>query len=242
MSLKSWIDNSGGMYTTIPKRGPMQGEECYFGRFWIKEEKRFRHFFLGTTLKAARIKRAEIYSDPMRALTVKREKKAEAVKSIGFDELVEKFLSDYRSRGESGYYAFRSKAWLSFFKGWDVRDIDFKAVEAFREARRAAHYRQGKKGKSKRAIGDSTLRKDLLSLSTLFRWAMRRRIVSANPVQDVGKAIDELTRAFSTHRATFWQYRRALPRNCRLIRYGSNAHRPDRPISRQSRSKARTSG
>jgi len=198
MSEKRWIEGGGGMYATIPTRGPQKGEETYHARIWVKEEKRFRHFFLGTTLKAAKRKMGAIYSDPLAALEERREKQEarEAARpALKFKDLVETFLAEYQSRGDSDHYAHRSKAWLAYFgpdkeqdrPGWFVKDIDFAAVEAFREFRRGANYRVGKNGKSKRAIGASTLRKDLLSLSTLFRWAMRRGLADRNPVQDVAK-------------------------------------------------------
>ncbi len=198
MSEKRWIKGGGGMYATIPTRGPQKGEETYHARIWVKEERRFRHFFLGTTLKAAKKKMGAIYSDPVAALDErlkKQQARAAEKPALKFKDLVEIFLAEYRSRGGSDHYASRSKAWLAFFgpdkeqdrPGWFVKDIDFAAVEAFREFRRRAIYRVGKKGKSLRSIGDSTLRKDLLSLSTLFRWAMRRGLAERNPVQNVTK-------------------------------------------------------
>jgi len=182
MADKKWI--GGGIYTRMAKRGPFRGQEVYYGQVWNRRERRFRHFRLGTSLRQAKKKMAILYADPEKAVA-ERERKAE--RPILFDAVVSSFLSEYRSRGNSGYYLTRSKAWLSYFAGWRVQDIDFKAVEGFREFRRKAIYRQGKNGKSKRPIGPSTLRKDLVSLGTLFRWAGRRGWMTSNPVQYVAK-------------------------------------------------------
>jgi integrase len=182
VSDKTWVGN--GIYTKIPKRGPLAGREVYYGQVWLKAEGRFRHFRLGASPRQAKRKMAAIYGDPEKALA---ERARKVQRPLLFETLVSSFLSEYRTRGNSDYYVHRSKAWLSYFKGWRIQDIDFKAVEGFREFRRKARYRQGHKGKSKRNIGANTLRKDLVSLGTLFRWAMRRRLASANPVQDVAR-------------------------------------------------------
>ncbi len=175
-----------GIYSRTRQRKNGKPMEVFVGRAWIPSEHRFRYFKLGTTPNQAEKKMRKILGDPEAALA-ERKKKRDGSKPLTFDELVKRFLAEYRSRGESGYYGFRSKAWLSYFKGWRVADVDFKAVEAFREFRRKAHYPQGKNGKSKRPIGDVTLRQDLVSLGTLFRWAVKRRLVAANPVQGVAR-------------------------------------------------------
>ncbi len=218
---KKWIKQLPGVYTILRKR---DGQKVFYFRAWVPSEKGFRYFRLGTTLGQARDKRNKILGDPEAALVERQEKQEARIAekpALTFDELVRTFLAKYRSRGDSDYYLNRSKAWLSYFgpdkeqsrPAWFVKDIDFKAVEAFREFRRAATYRQGTKGRSKRPIGDSTLRKDLTSLFTLFEWAMDRGDVAANPVKKVQKpqepdrevgvlSVDEETKLLKTATAT----------------------------------------
>lgn len=91
------------------------------------------------------------------------------VAGVPFAALVEKFLAGYQSRtGSMTYYEQRSKVWLEHFKRKRADKITPHDVDRFRKARAAK-------------VGASTVRKDLVSLSTLFRWAVVRRLVDKNP-------------------------------------------------------------
>ena len=88
---------------------------------------------------------------------------------VTFPDLVDKFLAGYQSRtGSMTYYKERSVVWLEHFKRKRADLITPHDVDRFRKAR------AGK-------VGASTVRKDLVSLSTLFQWAKVRHLVDANP-------------------------------------------------------------
>ena len=86
-----------------------------------------------------------------------------------FRQLVDRFLRDYRTRsGRDRYYREQSKAWLAHFGKKAAAEITVEDVDRFRKAR-------------ERRVAASTVRKDLVSLSTLFRWAKARGLVPDNP-------------------------------------------------------------
>jgi integrase len=90
---------------------------------------------------------------------------------LSFPELVARFLREYRPRsGKLNYYVGRSKVWLAHFGDKAARGITVTDVDRFRAAREAV-------------VGPSTVRKDLISLSTMFRWAKVRGLVNDNPAE-----------------------------------------------------------
>lgn len=89
--------------------------------------------------------------------------------SVSFDDLVKKFLLEYKPRsGRNDYYKEQSEVWLKYFEGKRVADITSAEVV------RMLHSRL-------EDISASTARKELVSLSTLFRWAKRAGLASNNP-------------------------------------------------------------
>src|SRR5258705_11364156 len=105
MSEKRWF--GGGMYSRTPTRGPAKGTEVFYGKVWIKSEKRRRHFILGPGYLQAKRKLASIYADPEKALAEQTRKRAPVRK---FGEVLDEFLAKYRSRGGSIYYHAGTKA------------------------------------------------------------------------------------------------------------------------------------
>ena len=89
---------------------------------------------------------------------------------LTFEALVKQFLANYRTRsGQMFFYEQRSKQWLEHFgRQTPARTITVSDVDRFRRAR-------------SRIASDSTVRKDLVTLSTLSRWAQVRKLVEANP-------------------------------------------------------------
>ena len=86
-----------------------------------------------------------------------------------FGQLVKAFLDSYRSRGETKYYHGKADVWNEFFgEDTPLADITPLRVEAFRNARL-------------KKLSASTVRKDLIALGTMFRWAMAKRLVAENP-------------------------------------------------------------
>lgn len=99
------------------------------------------------------------------------------VAKLTFSKLADRFLREYRTRsGNMDHYEWRAKAWKEHFGDRPVSAITSADVEAFRRVREKAPGRR--KGES---VGAATIRKDLVSLSTLFRWAKARRLVDHNP-------------------------------------------------------------
>lgn len=98
-----------------------------------------------------------------------RERRAAA--KLTFGQLVERFLAEYRPRsGDLSYYRDRSDVWLAHIpKDRPVSKIRPADVEAFRDRRLRAK------------VSPSTVRKDLISLNTLFRWAVGRDLVERSP-------------------------------------------------------------
>ena len=89
---------------------------------------------------------------------------------LTFEQLVGEFLAGYESRsGSMAYYKERAAVWLQHFKKRKAVDrITVGDVDRFCVAR-------------KRKAGPSTLRKDLVALSTMFRWGQVRGMVKHNP-------------------------------------------------------------
>ena len=88
---------------------------------------------------------------------------------LSFADLVARFLQGYQTRsGQIDYYESRAKVWVAYFRDRPVSSITPLEVDAFRKART-------------RIVSPSTVRKDLTTLSTLFRWALGRGFVRHNP-------------------------------------------------------------
>jgi len=89
---------------------------------------------------------------------------------LTFGSLVRRFLKNYTTRsGSMDYYEQRSALWLEHFGAKTAAAaIRVQDVDAFRKARSAN-------------VGDSTVRKDLVALSTLFKWGEVRNLVASNP-------------------------------------------------------------
>jgi integrase len=87
--------------------------------------------------------------------------------------LVQAFLGSYKSRGGTDFYRSRAKAWLTHF-GVDtpLSQIGPLQVEQFKNER----------GK---VVGAGTVRQDLISLGTMFRWAMGKGLASENPADPI---------------------------------------------------------
>lgn len=101
---------------------------------------------------------------------MRREIRGRGEEGLTFGALVEMFLQTYRSRGGTGYYKERSETWLSVFPAEAAAaSITSLDVERFRNLR------------SKAGAGPSTVRKDLISLGTLFRWAVGKDLLQTNP-------------------------------------------------------------
>ena len=108
-------------------------------------------------------------------------------------DLIDTFLQDYRSKsGKITHYEIRAKVWKKYLPNVPADAITSADVEAMRKAREhevrriksKAGRKKADKGKTRervKKIGPSTIRKDMVSLGKLFRWAKGRGIVRDNP-------------------------------------------------------------
>ncbi len=170
MSAKTWIKDSGGMYTETPTRGARAGETVYKARVWIKSRQDFAYFYLGVTERQAGKRMREILGNPEAALAQRDARPAPAAPT--FEAMVKKFLATYRARGgTSDYYKSPSASWIGHFgKTIGADKITRAMVEDYRDSLRRAEY------------GDSTIRKYVGNLSTLYKWARGRGLVADDPV------------------------------------------------------------
>ncbi len=88
---------------------------------------------------------------------------------LSFKTLVVHFLRSYNSRtGRMDYYMQRSKLWAEHFGDKAADAVTPQDVDRFRKVREAE-------------VSPTTVRQDLVALSTMFRWAKARRLVRENP-------------------------------------------------------------
>ena len=111
-------------------------------------------------------------------------------------DLIDKFLQNYRSKsGKIDYYETKAKAWKKYLPNVPAEAITPADVEAMRRTREGtlrrfrgeARRKKADKGKPRqervKRFSASTVRKDMVSLGTLFRWAQARGYVSSNPAE-----------------------------------------------------------
>ena len=104
---------------------------------------------------------------------LRQEIRGESTEGLTFGALVEQFRHSYRSRGRTGYYDGKIRGWLRHFSvTMQVAEIGPLQVEQYRNMRLEQ-------------VGPSTVRKDLISLGTLFRWAMKMGLAGENPADPV---------------------------------------------------------
>ena len=186
-----------GLFAATLNRGPRAGRMAYYGRVWIKSEGRVRYFALkGSTEPQARKHLGAIGLDPEKELREREARKATrtAGPALTFAALADAFLAGYRGsmKGHrnglrTNYYAHVAKSWKAYFKG-AAADVARADVEAYRDHLRREGY------------GDSTTRKYVGTVGTLYRWGIKAGMVKANPADGVDRPpepdglIDILTR------------------------------------------------
>jgi integrase len=177
MSKKVWVGD--GIYYRERQRKLDDPLKVYFGQVWIKGQKRFRHFRLATSLRQAKKKMATIYGDPEKAVA---ERQQRLIRVPTFGEVLGEFLDKYCSRGGTDYYSHVTKRLKEHFKSKPVTAITSQSLDRYLQMRR-----DETNGDGRRRVGESTLRKEIIALGTVFRWARRRGFVVENPVLDYDK-------------------------------------------------------
>ncbi len=174
MSDKRWLkDDKGkstGIYTRTIRRGPREGRQVWCCRAWVKSEGSYKHWTFSTA-RAVSIRAAHrVIGDP-EAAWAERNKIAPDTQLL--NDLVSRFLTEYKSRGETGYYGHVAESWKGYFGNVDAAKITRVQVEAYRDKLRRDDY------------GDSTIRKYVGALGTMYRWAIGRGLLTANPAEGV---------------------------------------------------------
>jgi integrase len=180
-----------GLFAATLTRGPRAGRTAYYGRVWIKSEGRVRYFTLKkTTEREARKELGGLGLDPERAI---REREARKVESLTVGDVMERFLAGYKSRGGTGYYASILRAPREHFGDGPVDAVTPQALDSYLRKRRAERTkpvfriidRQRTLIRPARPrVGESSLKKEIIALGTLFKWARRRGFVAVNVLAD----------------------------------------------------------
>jgi site-specific recombinase XerD len=114
-------------------------------------------------LKSAQDNRVAVENDEW------RDPKLDRPRRITFEKLVEKFLKNYNSRtGSVEHYKQRLDVALAAFGSSTVEDVTPQTIDRFRKTRAAD-------------VSPTTVRQDLVALSSLFRWAIARKLATTNP-------------------------------------------------------------
>lgn len=178
--MSSFEYHGGGIYS---RRNRRDGRTQFFIRYTLPNGKRKKEKAGTRKTGAKRLlekRRTEIvlgtYRDPAEA----------KARHMRFGELVTAFLAGYCGRRRSNYYEQRlqglrddhDSAVAAFFAAYTIEELedDPTIFDRFRDER-------GEKA------SPSTVRKELTSLGTVFRWAMKQRprLAQANPLDSVDK-------------------------------------------------------
>ncbi len=113
---------------------------------------------------------------------------------LGFGDEMQNYITNNRKIKESTRrrYQVASKALTAFFDKVPVESIDFAAVERFRNSREKQHklapvrkLAKNPKTKLNKVIKPATVNRELILLSGLFRYLIKKGKVSSNPVTGV---------------------------------------------------------
>lgn len=194
-----------GFYSRVGIGRDGRPVERFTVRFWHPERKRMFYVAAGTTLKQARKMKVLADADPDKI--VKRREAAlaakRAPKPLTFAALADRFLAEYpgsmkgrRTGLKTDFYRHVAESWKGYFKG-AASDVNRADVEAYRERLRNATRTEKVKGEDGKTTtitvnkyGDSTIRKYVGAVGTLYRWAMRAGLATANPAADVDRPQD----------------------------------------------------
>ncbi|MCU0224289.1 MAG: tyrosine-type recombinase/integrase [Acidobacteria bacterium] len=163
----------------VEKRVRSDGSTIYLGEYKAADGRRIR--FKACQVAAGATKRE--HKAAMDKARVAASERRVAVENgtappgagLTFKRLVADFLKLYRGRKPGGlrtdYYTRRLAPALEAFGDRDVLTITPEDVAAYRDAR------------LRKGASDSTVRKDVTAVATVFRWALRQRKVADNPAR-----------------------------------------------------------
>jgi len=178
-----WYEGEDGIYSRMGQDWKGRPVERFTVRFWHPGRKRLFYLKAGTTLKQARRVKALADADPEKVIArreaARAAKKAKADKPMTFDALTDRFLAEYKGsmngrwRGlKTEYYKHVAESWKAFFKV-PAATVTRADVEAYRDHLQHEEY------------GESTIRKYVGTVGTLYRWAIKAGLVTVNPAEGV---------------------------------------------------------
>jgi integrase/recombinase XerD len=180
MALYGWYEDRWAKEAEVPRNAKVNKWRL---DFYDQDDDRVRETFHGNRTEAkqalvdrkAAVQRAKdgktdgAYANPRKA---KREE------GPSFEEFADKFLAEYKGkRGglRSTYYSQSVPRIAEFFAGSRLRDVTESDLDRFREWR------------ANQGASPSTVRKNLMVLGTMFRWAKKQRLIDVNPAADMEK-------------------------------------------------------
>jgi len=180
-----------GIYSRTRERKNGPPLEVFYGRVWVGG--RAHYFRLGTTPSQAKKKMRKILGDPEAALEARRKKRLRVLK---LGELLNEFLANYRSRGGTDFYHMVTRRPRKHLGERPLAEITPQVLDQYLAARREERTKERfrtveevrvKVGGGERKISESTLRKELIALGTVFKWAKKRGLVTENPLAEYDK-------------------------------------------------------
>jgi len=189
-----WKKNPDGKRLPVMKKGrdgqfKQKVVEVFYIRFRLADG-RWKVKAAGTSEAQAReqllktkglVLAGKYVDERQQARRMRAERKAEQerlAKRMTFSALVDQFLVKYQPRGgdRSTHYKNHMTALKRHLGHLYIEEITVKEVDRFVSLRRAE-----KRNNGSPRVSDSTLRKDLTALGTVFRWAIARGLANSNP-------------------------------------------------------------
>lgn len=137
--------------------------------------KRYR-LHAGSSEKSAKALRlrveTEINSGTHDPAALVKSLRGESPSSASMESMIDAFLVGYRSKGGTDHYLNMSKSWKGYFT-MPVAAVTQRTVEAYRDHLIDQKY------------GDSTVRKYVGGVGTLFKWAIKNDYSATNPAHGV---------------------------------------------------------
>jgi integrase len=171
--------HGGGIYSR-----PRKDKEGEYAQYFVRVtvDKRPRIFKAGRTLTSAKRLRDRVRGNPAHYVE-KREKAAAATHSgMTMQALFDNFLKHYRSRGGTRYYVERGQHTMAHFGKLPLSSVNYSTLDKYLRWARTQKWKDGT-----RRLSESTLRKDVIAMTKVFRWAKGRRLVDVNPLLDYEK-------------------------------------------------------
>lgn len=178
-----------GLYTKPDNDGRVR----WYGRAWVPSLRKRRYWALGTNEARARKFWHAVLAD-VEAAWAKREAEKRQRKESSIEKLVAAFLDPHR-KGRA-FYATTLKAPVAALGSLSPAKLDAETLDNYLDERRMLATKGIRRivndkpvmvGAGRRKVSEATLRKEVVALGTVFRWAKRRGLVATNPLAEYDK-------------------------------------------------------